>query len=344
MRSVYFDELISFLSPIGGISRYFQNLASENASPISNSFFIRPHTSLVNVFCSLVRPLLHPRSIYHPTYINPFIFLYRNPVVFTIHDLIFELQRPHLTEVNFFIYHLSVFFRRLCALRADAIIVPSYSTKYDLLKVYPFISPSKIHVIFHGLDHFDYSDPGICPDSSLPHQSFILFVGSRAEYKGFHVLLSAIASLPSHIRPKLVCVGKPFNREELLLLDRTTIDSVSIPASNHQLSWLYKNCGVFVYSSFCEGFGFPPLEAYFHGTNFIVCSRISTSVEFCSDFAHFYDPLNSSELTSLLTALLSKDTSIQYSSQPLPLIPDNFSWSSCSSLHSSLYQSLLQQR
>ena len=71
----------------------------------------------------------------------------------------------------------------------------------------------------------------------------------------------------------------------------------------------YRAANVFVYPSFFEGFGFPPLEAMSCGTP-VITSRNSSLPEVVSDSAITVDPYNISELELWITKLLDdKDLS-----------------------------------
>ncbi len=61
---------------------------------------------------------------------------------------------------------------------------------------------------------------------------------------------------------------------------------------------------MFVYPSFYEGFGFPPLEAMSCGLP-VICSNVSSLPEVVSDAALLIDPGKSEEITFAMHSLLS---------------------------------------
>jgi glycosyltransferase involved in cell wall biosynthesis len=65
-------------------------------------------------------------------------------------------------------------------------------------------------------------------------------------------------------------------------------DSVS---NNDELAELYRSASLFVFPSFYEGFGFPPLEAMACGCP-VVVSNTSSLPEVCGDAAYYIDPHN----------------------------------------------------
>ena len=65
----------------------------------------------------------------------------------------------------------------------------------------------------------------------------------------------------------------------------------------------YSAADIFVYPSFFEGFGFPPLEAMSCGTP-VIASRSSSLPEVVSDAAITVDPYDTNELELWITKLL----------------------------------------
>ena len=90
---------------------------------------------------------------------------------------------------------------------------------------------------------------------------------------------------------KLICVGLPFNKDELANLKSSKIlDQTRVLAVNEEtLNNLYSNALVFVYPSLYEGFGMPILEAF--ANNCPVClSNTSCFPEIAGDAGVYFDP------------------------------------------------------
>jgi hypothetical protein len=74
-----------------------------------------------------------------------------------------------------------------------------------------------------------------------------------------------------------------------------------------ELYWLYKNCLLFLYPTWWEGFGLPVLEAMGFGRP-VVTSKIASLPEVCGDAAKFIDPTSPISIVEAVSALiLSED-------------------------------------
>ena len=71
-----------------------------------------------------------------------------------------------------------------------------------------------------------------------------------------------------------------------------------------ELKTYYQNARLFVFPSFHESFGFPPLEAMACGTPVIV-SNVTALPEVCGDAALYIDPYSTKNITEKIQLLLS---------------------------------------
>ncbi len=130
---------------------------------------------------------------------------------------------------------------------------------------------------------------------------YLLFVGNRYVYKNLRGLLEALRLLlPEFPGLKAAVVGaqkKGSDEVERLLADPFLRESVvEFPgASDDQLMSLYAHARVFVFPSFMEGFGIPPLEAMAFGVP-VVCSDIPVIREVCGDAVRYADPKDAGAL------------------------------------------------
>jgi len=169
--------------------------------------------------------------------------------------------------------------------RADRIIAISHNTKNDLIDILN-VESDKIDVIHHGFMQMERADV------EVPVQNYLLFVGTRSNYKNFSNLVEALGSLFAKDKSlNLFCVGYPFNQSEheLLkknkILERTQVRSVD----DKMLSALYQHALAFVFPSRYEGFGMPILEAY--ANDCPVClSHSSCFPEVAGDAGAYFDP------------------------------------------------------
>lgn len=151
---------------------------------------------------------------------------------------------------------------------ADRVLVPSVSTKRDLIEL-ARIPERRIRVIPYGvpLDRPEACDSRtiemVRSKYELPDQ-YILYVGTIDRRKDYRTLLQAFSCVTQPTI--LVLVGTlikgrtdfPELVEHLGLAKRVRLLGY-VPDSD--LAWLYQGAGVFVYPSAYEGFGLPVLEA-----------------------------------------------------------------------------------
>lgn len=243
-------------------------------------------------------------DVFHPTYYDSSFLEYINnkPYVLTIHDMIQE-KYPEFFSVA----DKTIFEKKLLIKKASRIIAISEATKYDIMDVYG-IESDKIDVIYHGPSFTDVDENApICITGGL--QKYILYVGTRQNYKNFYFFLLSIETIIKQRGLQLVCVGGPFSREEksfisnLGMLDNTTC----LSPDDNELFALYKNALMFVYPSYAEGFGIPILEAFEAGCP-AVLSSIPCFTEVAGDAAIYFNPKKMKDMKYAIDELMQDVT------------------------------------
>jgi len=197
--------------------------------------------------------------------------LYGIPFVLTTHSL--EPLRAWKAEQLGSGYAMSSWMERTAILDADAVIAVSQGTKEDIQRAYPEVDPSRIHVIYNGIDLKEYqktddtralTDYGV--DPSIP---YVLFVGRITRQKGVTHLVDAIRYLPKDTQIVL-CAGAPDTPEiatelrekvEAARKDHPRIVWIEKMVTKQETIQLYSNCRVFCCPSVYEPFGIINLEA-----------------------------------------------------------------------------------
>jgi glycosyltransferase involved in cell wall biosynthesis len=239
-------------------------------------------------------------DIYHVMLYRAIPFVHRRRLVVTHHDCTHE-RFPNLFHNASFIMERK---RKLFA-QADAIICVSHSSRRDLLHFYD-VDEDKTHVVHHGFSplQLDSTRAETTAESRVP---YLLYVGSRSEYKNFPLLLEAFSrsGLSSDYR-LMVVGGGEFSAEEwarissLGLAGRITM----IPkATDATLAHAYRHAALFVYPTLCEGFGFPPLEAMSLNCPVLVF-RTSSLPEVCGNAAFYFEASDADELSGALVSTL----------------------------------------
>lgn len=232
-------------------------------------------------------------DLIHHTGEDPSIFDYVHdtPIVVTVHDFIPEIFSFDKDRIER---------RRICFEKADILICVSNNTKSDLLKFLPQIDENKVHVIYHGK-----TTEHIPAETAHPKKGFLLYVGSRYEYKNFTQFVKSVAQFLITNNLTLRCTGESFNDAELDLISKLKLtDNIENMGfvDEKTLTNLYSNAICFVYPSLYEGFGIPILEAF--SNNCPVClSETSCFPEIAGDAANYFDPTSSDSILSAIQKL-----------------------------------------
>lgn len=197
--------------------------------------------------------------------------LYKIPFVLTTHSL--EPLRAWKSEQLGSGYAMSSWMERTAILDADAVIAVSQGTRKDILRAYPDIDPSRIHVIYNGIDLDEYRQ--VPANDALERygvdtrRPYVLFVGRITRQKGVTHLVDAIAYLPPDTQVVL-CAGAPdtpeIAAEMRAKIDRAKTDHPHIIWIEKMLTkpeaiQLYSHAAVFCCPSVYEPFGIINLEA-----------------------------------------------------------------------------------
>ncbi|MCV7231185.1 glycogen synthase [Mycobacterium branderi] len=139
------------------------------------------------------------------------------PHVLTAHSL--EPSRPWKAEQLGGGYRLSSWVEHTAATAADAVIAVSSGMRDDVLRVYPALDPSRVHVVRNGIDTDVWYPVGRDPNGSIlaelgvdPQRPVVAFVGRITRQKGVAHLLAAAHRFDADAQVVL-CAGAPDTAE-----------------------------------------------------------------------------------------------------------------------------------
>ena len=254
---------------------------------VKNSVVKKIARKIIMSVGSLYRPTFE--LYWEPSFI-PLDSIKAKKVITSVHDFSFILYKDFHPKERIE-YFEKYFFKNIY--RSDMIITGSEYTKREILRRLDF-DESKVRVIYHGVRH-DVFRPldDLRLGFELPKR-FILSVGSLEPRKNLIGLLNAYNLLDDTIKDeyKLILVGfKGWENKEIMRLIELNKNNVQYLGyiSDEDLAKVYNLASVFVYPSFYEGFGLPPLEAMACGLP-VVTSNVSSLPEVGGDAVIYCDP------------------------------------------------------
>lgn len=315
----YATNLIEALAQVDSFNNYTLYVtrpeASERFSDRWPNFTVRstlPHTPLIRIPLTLSAELRkNPVDVLHVQFTSPPFA--PCPVVVSIHDLSFEhlpetFHRRSRAQLRFTVRRSARKAARVLALSEHARqdIISTYKIEPELVSAIPLAAPAHFQPVEDERElqrvRHTYGIAG----------SYILSVGSIQPRKNLPRLVSAYARLrqtmPASKLPQLVIVGRRawLYGETLKAIEEINsrapvIVTGYVPEAD--LPALYSGAICFVYPSYFEGFGLPPLEAMKCGAPVITGNRTSLP-EVVGDAGVLVDPFDIDAIAAAIAKVI----------------------------------------
>ncbi|MYE38027.1 MAG: glycosyltransferase family 4 protein [Candidatus Spechtbacteria bacterium SB0662_bin_43] len=241
-------------------------------------------------------------DVFFSPHIIPVSLKKESPHIVLFHDVSFE-RFPSFFDTKRRLWHTMVAPKRQ-AHRATYILTPSRATKQDLISLY-HIDPDTIEVIpLAAREEPRRRKPLLQSEVSLP-QKYILSLCTLEPRKNIVGLIRAFTLIADSEEMRdthlVIAGGMGWSYGDILREHRDSPVASRImilgAVSEDMKYELYKNALLFVFPSFYEGFGIPPLEAMNAGVP-VISSFSSSLPEVVGDAAILVDPYNIPEIAA----------------------------------------------
>jgi glycosyltransferase involved in cell wall biosynthesis len=191
---------------------------------------------------------------------------------------------------------------------AETVVTISETVKEDLVREFG-LPPEKIRVIYPWVKESFFEPP---PTEGSPVSGeYLLYLGLRIAHKNVEGVIRAfLLLLDDFPKLKLVIAGSRYSTPDMVdrwkgdprLKDRL-IEIIS--PSDVEILRLLSRAKAFVFPSFAEGFGLPPLEAMASGVP-VVCSDIPVFREVYGDAVRYVDPARPESIAAGIRKVLNE--------------------------------------
>ncbi|NIC25147.1 glycosyltransferase family 4 protein [Serratia plymuthica] len=222
---------------------------------------------------------------------------YKNQVV-THHDVTYKKFPQSYSRKFRTIYNIIV---PLMLKNSRSLITVSEFSKKEISDVYHY-DLNKINVIYNASSNVFKRNSGC--SSQDASDKFFLAVSSPNFHKNFHGLVKAFSETEGLSGFSLKIIGeksKNFNGIEFEKFVGEMSNQIEFlgRVSDDELANLYSKAYAFIFPSFYEGFGIPPLEAQACGCP-VLSSNAASMPEVLSDSALFFDPNSQEEIKNAM--------------------------------------------
>lgn len=218
---------------------------------------------------------------------------YFSPGIEFIHDIYAHLYKDDLKSSfrdTLIRLYSEIMYKRI-AKKAKIIFTVSEYTKKTIVDSYN-ISPEKVKVVYAGVSALNQTTADISILKAIPkitEREFYFTLGSLSVRKNLKWIAKHAELYPNEL---FVISGKPLPSVVSPELEKlNTLENIIMTGylTDAQVKALMKSCKAFIFPSYFEGFGIPPLEALSVGAKIII-SNTSCLPEIYGNSAYYIDP------------------------------------------------------
>ena len=219
-----------------------------------------------------------------------------SPDIVCIHDIKIKI-RPNDFSRKFLAWYNLLFNNE--TKRAKRIITVSEFSKKEICKYY-HVENNKIFVIPNGWEHFkriDYDNNALAK-YGLSKDKYFFSLSSLEPNKNFKWLVEVAKKNPTSV---FAIAGSVNSKVFLDAFTEKCPDNLKLLGyvTDEEAKELMKDCSAFLFPSFYEGFGIPPIEAICAGAKKVFVSDTEVMHEIFMDSVCYIDPYNSDSFATV---------------------------------------------
>ena len=233
--------------------------------------------------------------------------------VVLIHD-ISPVKNP-----TFFSKGFSIFYKvlnKIIIKTSKKILTVSKFSKNEIIDYYK-IRTSKIDIIYNSWQHMEriIEDEKVLEKLIIKNKEFYLGVSSINPNKNFKYIIELAKIYPE----KTFVIAGKLNQKVFGGVELEKVENLVWAGyvTDEELKALYKNTSGFIYPSFYEGFGIPPLEALACGCKKVYVSNTSCLPEIFEDSVIYLNPYKVEKILNEIEIVREKN---------IKKILDKYSW------------------
>lgn len=209
------------------------------------------------------------------------------PGIVCIHDVKINAT-PQYFNKNFVLWYRLLFYNT--AKRAKKIITVSEFSKSEIIKYYG-VDKEKIVVIPNAWQHFERIeyDENTLNKYNLESKRYYFAMSSLEPNKNFKWIAEAAKNNPDELFVVSGSINKKVFSENFSMDNVNNLKFLGY-VSDPEAKTLMRECKAFLFPSFYEGFGIPPLEAIVAGATHIIVSDTPCMHEIYEKYACYIDP------------------------------------------------------